>query len=100
VLRSLLTYGNLVLLRQADVLQLRHGLLRLRERAYDMSRLRGGTLRQPLLVRLVGDRDVVTGPLRGHGRRAATRRWTRALGLPVVIGVALALASVVAGKSV
>ena len=138
VLRSLLTYGNLVLLRQADVLHLRHGLLRLRERAYDMSRLRGGTLRQPLLVRvfggarldavmtgvhgageasvllppcpvstaesvligLVGDRDVVTGPLRGHGRRAATRRWTRALGLPVVIGVALALMSVVAGKSV
>jgi putative membrane protein len=138
VLRSLLTYGNLVLLRQGDVLHLRHGLLRLRERAYDMSRLRGGTLRQPLLVRLfggarldavmtgvhgageasvllppcpvstaesvltglVGDRDVVTGPLRGHGRRAATRRWTRALGLPVVGGVALALMSVVAGKSV
>jgi putative membrane protein len=103
-----------------------------------MSRLRGGTLRQPLLVRLfggarldavmtgvhgageasvllppcpvsvgesvlielVGDRDAVTGPLRGHGRRAATRRWTRALGLPVMIGVALALVGVVAGKSV
>src|ERR1700759_5454417 len=124
VLRSLLNYGNLVLLRQADVLHLRHGLLRLRERAYDMSRLRGGTLRQPLLVRmfggarldavmtgvhgageasvllppcpaataeavlteLVGDPDVVTGPLRDHGRRAAMRRWTRALGIPVVIG--------------
>ncbi len=122
VLRSLLTYGNLVLVRQADVLHLRHGLLRLRERAYDMSRLRGATLRQPLLVRafggarldavmtgvhgagessvllppcpastteavlieLIGDPDVVTGPLRGHGRRAATRRWTRAIGkLPV-----------------
>jgi putative membrane protein len=132
VLRSLLTYGNLLLLRQADVLHLRHGLLRLRERAYDMSRLRGGTLRQPLLVRLFGGARldavmtgvhgageasvllppcpvstaesvliglvggaenawVVTGPLRGHGRRAATRRWTRALGLPVVIGVALAV---------
>jgi putative membrane protein len=137
VLRSLLTYGNLVLLRQADVLHLRHGLLRLRERAYDMSRLRGGTLRQPLLVRvfggarldavmtgvhgageasvllppcpaataeavlieLVGDRDVVTGPLRGHGRRAAMRRWTRALGIPVVIGAALAAVMVVGGKS-
>jgi putative membrane protein len=137
VLRSLLTYGNLVLLRQADVLHLRHGLLRLRERAYDMSRLRGGTLRQPLLVRvfggarldavmtgvhgageasvllppcpaataeavlieLVGDRDVVTGPLRGHGRRAAMRRWTRALGIPVVIGAALALDTVLEGKS-
>ena len=138
VLRSLLTYGNLVLLRQADVLHLRHGLLRLRERAYDMSRLRGGTLRQPLLVRvfggarldavmtgvhgageasvllppcpaaiaesvlieLVGDRDVVTGPLRGHGRRAAARRWTRAMGLPVLIGVALAVATAAVGKSV
>jgi putative membrane protein len=129
VLRSLLTYGNLVLSRRADVLHLRHGTLRLREHTYDMSRLRGGTLRQPLLVRvfggagldavmtgvhgagessvllppcprataesvltgLVGDPNVVTGPLRGHGRRAATRRWTRALGLPVLIGGALAV---------
>src|SRR5271168_3704299 len=133
VLRSLLTYGNLVLLRQADVLHLRHGLLRLRERDYDMSRLRGGTLRQPLLVRafgggrldavmtgvhgagessvllppcpvstaesvlteLVGDPDVVTGPLRGHGRRAAARRWTRALGVPALAGVALAVATAI-----
>jgi putative membrane protein len=136
VLRSLLTYGNLVLSRRADVLHLRHGTLRLREHTYDMSRLRGGTLRQPLLVRvfggagldavmtgvhgagessvllppcprstaesvltgLVGDPKVVTGPLRGHGPRAAARRWTRALGLPVLIGAALtvfALTSVV-----
>jgi putative membrane protein len=138
VLRSLLTYGNLVLLRQADVLHLRHGLLRLRERAYDMSRLRGGTLRQPLLVRifggarldavmtgvhgageasvllppcpvstaeavlteLVGNSEVVSGPLRGHGRRAATRRWTRALGLPVLAGAGLAVVTVLFGKSV
>ncbi len=138
VLRSLFTYGNLVLLRQADVLHLRHGLLRLRERAYDMSRLRGGTLRQPLLVRmfggarldavmtgvhgageasvllppcpvstaeavlteLVGDAEVVSGPLRGHGRRAATRRWTRALGLPVLAGAGLAVVTVLFGKSV
>ncbi|WP_292981193.1 PH domain-containing protein [Mycobacterium sp.] len=130
VVRSLLTWGNLVLLRQADVLHLRHGLLRLRERAYDMSRLRGGTLRQPLLVRmfggarldavmtgvhgageasvllppcpmstaqsvlteLVGDAEVVSGPLRGHGRRAATRRWTRALGLPLLAGIGLGIA--------
>jgi putative membrane protein len=129
VLRSLLTYGNLVLSRRADVLHLRHGTLRLRERTYDMSRLRGGTLRQPLLVRvlggagldavmtgvhgagessvllppcprataesvltgLVGDPNVVTGRLRGHGRRAAARRWTRALGLPVLIGATLAV---------
>jgi putative membrane protein len=137
VLRSLLTYGNLVLERRADVLHLRHGLLRLRERAYDMSRLRGGTLRQPLLVRmfggarldavmtgvhgageasvllppcpvstaeavlteLVGDAGVVSGALRGHGRRAAIRRWTRALGLPVLVGAGLAVATVVDGKS-
>ncbi|UQX11960.1 PH domain-containing protein [Candidatus Mycobacterium methanotrophicum] len=131
VLRSLLVYGNLVLTRRADVLHLRHGLLRLREHTYDMSRLRGGTLRQPLLVRvfggarldavmtgvhgagessvllppcpaataeavlagLVGGPEsawVVVGPLRGHGGRAASRRWTRALGIPVLIGVALA----------
>ncbi|MBV8182096.1 MAG: PH domain-containing protein [Mycobacterium sp.] len=133
VLRSLLTYANLVLSRRADVLQLRHGLLRLREHTYDMSRLRGGTLRQPLLVRvfggaaldavmtgvhgagessvllppcprataesvltgLVGDPTVVTGPLRGHGRRAAARRWTRALGLPVLAGAALAIVTTI-----
>jgi putative membrane protein len=133
VLRSLLTYANLVLSRRADVLHLRHGLLRLREHTYDMSRLRGGTLRQPLLVRvfggagldavmtgvhgagessvllppcprataesvltgLVGDPTVVTGPLRGHGRRAASRRWTRALGLPVLAGLALAAATTI-----
>jgi putative membrane protein len=135
LLRSLVTYGNLMLLRRTGVLHLRHGLLRLREHTYDMSRLRGGTLRQPLLVRalggarldavmtgvhgagessillppcpvstaesvltgLVGDPDVVTGPLRGHGRRAASRRWTRALALPVLAGVALAVWAVLAG---
>jgi putative membrane protein len=135
VLRSLVTYGNLVLLRRADVLYLRHGLLRLREHTYDMSRLRGGTLRQPLLVRalggarldavmtgvhgagesskllppcpastaesvligLVGDANVVTGPLQGHGRRAAARRWTHALALPAVAGVALAVVTALVG---
>jgi putative membrane protein len=135
VLRSLVTYSNLLLVRRADVLHLRHGLLRLREHTYDMSRLRGGTLRQPLLVRalggarldavmtgvhgagessillppcpvstaesvlsgLVGDFDVVTGPLRGHGRRAAARRWTRALALPAALGVALAGVAVLVG---
>jgi putative membrane protein len=58
VLRSLLTYGNLVLSRRfgtdGDVLQLSYGLLQTRERSYDMRRLRGGTLRRPLLVRLLG----------------------------------------------
>jgi putative membrane protein len=54
VLRSLVTYGNLVLRRDADLLHLEHGLLRVRERTFDMRRLRGGTLREPLLVRLFG----------------------------------------------
>jgi putative membrane protein len=59
VLRSLLVYGNLVLSQRDDgggggVLQLRHGLLRVRELSYDTSRLRGGTLREPLLVRVFG----------------------------------------------
>lgn len=135
VLRSLMTYGDLVLVRRAGFLHLRHGLLRVREHTYDMSRLRGGTLQQPLLVRalggarldavmtgvhgagessvllppcpaktaqavlaeLVGDAEnawVVTGPLRGHGPRAARRRWTRALALPAAAGVALAVVGV------
>lgn len=54
VLQSLLSYGNLDLRRDADVLHLRHGLLRVREHTFDMRRLRGGTLREPLLVRLFG----------------------------------------------
>jgi putative membrane protein len=54
VLQSLLTYGNLLLRRDADVLHLEHGLLRVREHTFDMRRLRGGTLREPLLVRLFG----------------------------------------------
>ena len=54
VLRSLVTYGNLVLRRDADALHLEHGLLRVREHTFDMRRLRGGTLREPLLVRLFG----------------------------------------------
>ncbi|HEX9831970.1 MAG TPA: PH domain-containing protein, partial [Mycobacterium sp.] len=54
VSQSLLSYGNLDLRRDADVLHLKHGLLRVREHTFDMRRLRGGTLREPLLVRLFG----------------------------------------------
>lgn len=54
VMRSLLTYGNLVLRRDGEVLHLQHGLMRLRENTFDMRRLRGGTLREPLLVRMFG----------------------------------------------
>ncbi|WP_372481230.1 PH domain-containing protein [Mycolicibacterium lacusdiani] len=54
VLRSLVTFGNLVLSRSEGVLNLEHGLLRLRQHTYDTRRLRGGTLREPLLVRAFG----------------------------------------------
>ena len=69
VLRSLVTYGNLVLRRDADVLHLEHGLLRKREHTFDMRRLRGGTLRQPLLVRLLGGArlDAVMTGVAGGG---------------------------------
>jgi putative membrane protein len=129
VLRSLVTYGNLVLRRDAEVLHLEHGLLRVREHTFDMRRLRGGTLREPLLVRLFGGArldavmtgvdgageaslllppcprataqavlseliagpEVVAGPLRAHGKAATRRRWTRALALPAVLLVAMAV---------
>ena len=52
--QSLLTYGNLVLTRRPDTLNLVHGLLRVRERTFDLDRLRGGSLREPLLVRAMG----------------------------------------------
>jgi putative membrane protein len=54
---------------------------------------------ETVLTELVGDPAVVSGPLRGHGRRAATRRWTRALSLPALAGLGLALATVVQGKT-
>jgi putative membrane protein len=74
VLRSLVTFGNLVLSRhdEADgsgVLHLTHGLLRVREHSYDMRRLRGGTLREPLLVRAFGGArlDAVMTGVDGSG---------------------------------
>lgn len=74
VLRSLLTYGNLVLTRReipekGGVLHLQHGLLRLREHTYDMRRMRGGTLREPLLVRAFGGArlDAVMTGVGGEG---------------------------------
>ena len=54
VSQSLLTYANLELRRDADILHLSHGLLRVREHTFDMRRLRGGSLREPLVVRLFG----------------------------------------------
>ncbi|TPG31556.1 PH domain-containing protein [Mycolicibacterium hodleri] len=135
--RSLVTFGNLVLSRRDDggagVLHLGHGLLRVRERTFDMRRLRGGTVREPLLVRmfggarldavmtgvdgsgeaslllppcpvstaqgvlteLIGRPEVVSGELHGHGAVATRRRWSRALALPVLLGVAMAGATFV-----
>lgn len=132
MLRSLLVYGNLELSRRPGALRLRHGLTRQRDRTFDTSRLRGGVLREPLLVRavggarvdavmtgvsgvgessvllppcplptaqrvlteLIGDPAVVSGPLRSHGPAAARRRWTRAMALPAVAAVVLAVAGV------
>lgn len=67
--RSLVTYGNLLLSRRDEVLHLAHGLLRLREHAYDVARLRGVTLREPLLVRLFGGArlDAVMTGVNGAG---------------------------------
>lgn len=128
--RSLLTYGNLVLTLRVDTLHLVHGLLRIQEHTFDLRRLRGGTLRQPLLLRalggarldavmtgvagvgesslllppcpsstatgvltdLVGDAEVVHGPLTPHGSAAARRRWVRALAVPVAAAMVLVFA--------
>lgn len=138
VVRSLLTYGNLVLSRRDDhdgagVLNLEHGLLRAREHTFDVRRLRGGTIREPMLVRLfggarldavmtgvdgsgeaslllppcpaatvrdvlselIGRPDVIGGELRGHGPAATRRRWTRALAIPALLGLALVGTAVV-----
>ncbi|WP_155948890.1 PH domain-containing protein [Mycobacterium sp. URHB0044] len=73
VARSLVTFGNLVLSRRDEsnggVLHLEHGLLRVREHTFDMRRLRGGTLREPLLVRAFGGArlDAVMTGVDGSG---------------------------------
>ncbi|KUI12997.1 hypothetical protein AU193_04460 [Mycobacterium sp. GA-1285] len=69
VLQSLLTYGNLELRRDVEVLHLKYGLIRVREHTFDMRRLRGGTLREPLLVRLFGGArlDAVMTGVGGEG---------------------------------
>ncbi|MCV7230215.1 PH domain-containing protein [Mycolicibacterium komossense] len=73
VVRSLVTFGNLVLTRRpgpgGHTLHLRHGLVRVRERTFDMRRLRGGTLREPLLVRALGGArlDAVMTGVNGVG---------------------------------
>lgn len=102
VLRSLVTYGNLVLARDGEVLQLGHGLLRVRQHTLDMRRLRGGTLREPLLVRAFGGArlDAVMTGVDGSGEASlllppcpadtAVRVLTELIGRPDVVGGALA----------
>ena len=72
VLRSLVSYGNLLLRRDAELLHLEHGLLRVRENTFDMRRLRGGTLREALLVRAFGGArlDAVMTGVTGVGESA------------------------------
>lgn len=69
VSRSLVTYGNLLLRRDFELLHLEHGLLRVRESTFDMRRLRGGTLREALLVRALGGArlDAVMTGVNGAG---------------------------------
>ncbi|MDZ4269770.1 MAG: PH domain-containing protein, partial [Mycobacterium sp.] len=69
VAQSLLTYANLQLRRDAEILHLSHGLMRVREHTYDMRRLRGGSLREPLMVRLFGGArlDAVMTGVAGAG---------------------------------
>ncbi|MCH9668826.1 MAG: PH domain-containing protein [Actinomycetia bacterium] len=69
VAQSLLSYANLELRRDADLLHLSHGLLRVREHTFDMRRLRGGSLREPLLVRMFGGArlDAVMTGVAGAG---------------------------------
>jgi putative membrane protein len=101
VAQSLLTYGNLVLSRRSDTLQLTHGLLRVREHTYDMHRLRGGSLREPLLVRAFGGArlDAVMTGVGGTGESSlllppcpaedARRVLTELVGAPEVVSGAL-----------
>lgn len=108
--RSLLTYGNLVLTRRADTLNLVHGLLKIREHTYDLRRLRGGTLREPLLVRALGGArlDAVMTGVAGAGESSlllpacpvgtARRVLTELVGEPGVVNAELVTHGPVAAR--
>jgi putative membrane protein len=75
VLWSWSTYGNLVLRLSSSsssegALHLRHGVLRVREHTFDTRRLRGGTLREPLLVRGRSGQWPAAQPRAGRGATA------------------------------
>lgn len=52
--RYLLTYGGMTLTDNGRVLQVSHGLLKTRQSTLDRARLRGTTLKEPLLLRMAG----------------------------------------------
>ncbi|MFH5210674.1 PH domain-containing protein [Antrihabitans spumae] len=52
--RYLLTYGGLEVIDDGRVLHVNHGLLKTRQTSLDRARLRGATLKEPLLLRLAG----------------------------------------------
>ncbi|MHA4848727.1 PH domain-containing protein [Rhodococcus sp. MSC1_016] len=53
-IRYLLAYGNLTLTDNGRTLHVSHGLLKTRQTTLDRARLRGTTLKEPLLLRLAG----------------------------------------------
>ncbi|WP_072688012.1 PH domain-containing protein [Rhodococcus marinonascens] len=53
-IRYLVTYGNMTLTDSGRTLHVSHGLLETRQTTLDRQRLRGTTLREPLLLRLAG----------------------------------------------
>ena len=53
-IRYLLTYGNMTLTDNGRTLHVSHGLLKTRQTTLDRARLRGTTLKEPLLLRLAG----------------------------------------------
>ena len=52
--RYLLAYGDLKVVDDGRVLHISHGLIKTRQTSLDRARLRGSTLKEPLLLRLVG----------------------------------------------
>ena len=102
VLQSLLTYGNLVLTRRPDTVGLVHGLIRVREYTYDLRRLRGGTLREPLLVRALGGArlDAVMTGVSGAGESSLLLPPCPRATAAQVLGQLVGRADVVSGELV
>jgi putative membrane protein len=57
-LRYLTTYFGLRVIEDGQTLQLRHGLFTTRQTTLDLARLRGATLKEPLLLRLAGGAEL------------------------------------------